>query len=169
MRNEMPKESPDNKEPREKPARGITRRDFLKIGGGAALAALAGIEARANEQEYEEGTVFDPEVQRKTLERVAEIMKVVLKPSIKPPKVIRAERISDEDFNKMVGVNTEGKRINVFIPPNTIILISSNDEIHNLAHELAHYIQYNYNDRGVTDDPTDRIEETAVTVQNYFR
>ncbi len=141
-----------------------SRRNFLKHMVAGVVLATAEISAESKEGKVAEGSPFDPEVQKDALQFVAQKMNVVVEGG--GPNVVVSESISDEDFNKLVGFDTGGKRTNLFYPPNTIYL-TSNSEAHNLVHEYVHYIQYKYN--GVTDGTSDVVEDEAVRIQNLFR
>jgi hypothetical protein len=87
------------------------------VGAGAALSAL-GLDVEAEAQGEKEGSPFDPDVQREALRFVARVMNVTPDPNVAPlPVVWVAESVSDIDFNKMIGFDTEGKRQNLFFPP----------------------------------------------------
>lgn len=139
----------------------------MKLAGGATAFAFSGLAAGDIESARGENSPFDLEVQKQTLAQVAEEMMVTLDPENIPlPVIVRAESVSDEDFNKMIGFDTEGKRTNFFLPPRTILL-TQKSEAHNLAHELVHYLQYNY--KGLRDGSTDQVEDQAVSIQNWFK
>lgn len=162
----MNKESRDiNKE---KDDRGLSRRDFLKgaLGLALSLAVLGQKQEVAAQTETNRESPFNPETQKEILEAVAKEMKIQLKAEIPSPVVIKAESLGREEFNKAVGFDAEGKVSNFFVPPNVILLIAGS-QVHNLAHELTHYIQYNY--KGIREDPSDTAELEAVVVQDKFR
>lgn len=55
--------------------------------------------------------------------------------------------------------------MNNFLPPNTIFLMAES-KVHNLAHEITHYLQYHYRHIDMANDP---LEAEAVYIQNKFR
>ena len=155
----------------------MTRRDFLKVAGagllGIGIAGLSGTRisktperATSKENELLESSPFDLEKQKEVLAAVSQAMGITLNPAKTPPHVLHAEGIPDADFNKMVGFETDGKRYNVFVPPDAIVL-TAEGKPHNLAHEYVHYVQYTY--KGITDGTTDAVEMEAIQIQNLFR
>lgn len=162
----MTNESPDHTDEENFDAP-ISRRGFLKaVGAGFALSALGSVSGVENES-AKEGSPFDPEAPTAALGFVAEAMNVILDAHVAPfPTVREAEAVSDVDFNRMIGFDTEGKRQNLFVPP-SIILLLQKSKMHNLVHECVHYVQYNYN--GITDGTSDEVENQAVSIQNLFR
>ena len=115
---------------------------------------------------------FDYDTQVKVLKEVAKIMKVTLNPNILPPSVLRAEKVSNEYNNSVWGFDVGDKRSNIFDPKTGNIFLIKEAKVHNLAHELAHYIQFTY--QGWTDEQArgnycDNLELEAIRVQNYFR
>jgi len=153
----------------------MSRRNFFKNAAVFGVAAGFPFDGNAETTEAETGeenvredesAVYNPEIQRQTLEQVLEIMSFSLDESVPLPEVIPAFSVSDEEFNAMLGFDTRGKRMNKFQPPSTILLIQG-AKVHNLAHEMVHYVQYNY--QGVRDSSSDHTEMEAIRIQNQFR
>lgn len=126
----------------------------------------------------EEFSPFDPAVIENVLKKVAEYMYITLDPAIPPPVVVVAESVTWEKFKEIAAgwwnEDVEWKNCNVFVPPDKILL-RANSKIHNLAHELTHFIQYRhrYKDRAFAEKRElacyDQSEKEAWYVQNKFR
>jgi len=150
----------------------MSRRDFLKFGAGilgASFASGAGIphaNAETPEDKETPESPFDPETQERVLSEVAVLMRIKFDPDKVIPIVLRAEDIPNEDYHEMYGMDTGEKRVNVFVPPDKIVL-TGKSQVHNLAHEFAHYIQYTY--RGNLKGTGDEEEFEAVRIQDHFR
>lgn len=147
-------------------ARGISRRDFLLGTAGALLLGEADGALNENDREKRQEGPFSPEGQRSALDFVVAHMRISPHVPIRPPLVVEAERVSDQEFDAIVGFSSGGKRMNIFFPPETIYLISGSG-MHNLVHEIVHYIQYTY--QGITDGTTDEVENEAVRIQHTYQ
>lgn len=156
------KENVDNKDGGRK--KELSRREFLQMVGGAGVGSLIARSEAGEILSAQEGP-FNLEIQKKILAEVAREMKITLDPKMLLPVVIVAEQVSDNEFSRLMGFDVGDKRMNRFMPPNTIFLISKS-RIHNLAHEITHYMQYNYRYLDMADD---QAEEEAVYIQNKFR
>ncbi len=155
----------------------MSRREFMKgltafCIAGSMLHESARAETGARETKSgidPEADAFDTEVQSRVLKRVAEYMYVTLDAKISPPTIMRAEDVPHEELEQKTGMKLEkGQKFNFFYPPNTIFFVSAFGKVHNLAHEMVHYIQFNY--KGEEKESADmRLEEQAIGIQDNFR
>lgn len=122
---------------------------------------------------------FDPAMVEKTLISVAEVLQyrfnqggddLVERVAAGPIPVIYHSEAYDgeklEPFIEKWGFDPRG--INIFFPTDEILLYDK-AKVHNLAHELVHFIQYNYLGMNTDRDMTgDHAEMMAVYVQKHF-
>jgi len=133
----------------------LDRRNFL----AAASAALV----LPNRE-----SPFVRDVQERIWKLVGEIMNEEVKPE-DVPDVLRSERLTDAEFNKLIGFEARsGARMNFYIPPKTVYLLDDS-ETHNLGHEYAHAVQYLYQGYTKEDASSDYLEDAAVAVQQKIR
>jgi hypothetical protein len=113
------------------------------------------------------GSPFDANTQAAVFMFVAREMKVTPDTAKHPmPKVVVAEKMSNEDFASAIGFDSGERRMNCYDRKTNTIILLEDSRGHNLAHEFVHYIQIRYRrDDGMHDS----AEVEAVQHQHAFR
>jgi len=74
-----------------------------------------------------------------------------------------------EKISEYVGFDLGSNLIHYFSYLKNTILLSKDAKVHNLAHEMAHYLQFYYRLKGDPKNLVSDPEPEAVRVQHLFR
>ncbi len=123
-----------------------------------------------SEKELLTASPFDPAVQKQTFYAVADLMNIRrLDPELALPAVIVNTTIPVEKIADYIGFDIGSNLIHYFSYLKNTILLSENAKIHNLAHEMAHYFQFNYHLKGDIRNMVSDPEPEAVRIQFLFK
>jgi hypothetical protein len=142
----------------------------VAVGAGAFVLNQGTLSKIAEAAERVIGSPFEEYAQERVYAEVLAIMHVPKEKAPPLPNVRRADEAADVVYDELAGFAVHGKRWNVFVRPD-LIYLTSDAALHNLAHEMVHYLQYRLD--GVTLDDMRRFpdlyEDEAVDVQNDVR
>jgi len=117
---------------------------------------------------------FSKIVQEVVAREVLFLLKRDFNPNIPIPTILCAEEVTNEYNDSVWGYELGNLRSNIFDYRNNAILITKDAKVHNLAHELVHWVQWYYNANPEDWDNMakyayDHLEWEAVHIQNHFR
>ena len=112
---------------------------------------------------------FKAETVEKTLLAVAAATHTKLRPEIPFPPIVISTTVPLSAIKHYIWYRIETNALNYFVYQRNTIILMPGSEIHNLAHELVHYIQFNYDLGGditlLYYDP----EPEATRIQKMFK
>jgi hypothetical protein len=92
-----------------------------------------------------------------------------LDPELALPAVIVNTTIPVEKIAEYIGFDIGSNLVHYFSYLKNTILLSEDAKIHNLAHEMAHYFQFNYHLNGDIRNMVSDPEPGAVRIQFLFK
>ncbi len=145
-----------------------------------SLTALAQTAPQFNMSDYlsveelETASPFDPAIQSRTLAAILAIKSIASKSDVAAPVIVVSELVADARIIK--AMESQGmpawalaKGINIYLFDLNIIILGQNMKVHNLAHELTHFIQVRYENASFIDGSSDYLEMDAIKTQNLFK
>ncbi len=119
---------------------------------------------------------FSESVQKQVLSDVLAIMGVSIDEGIALPDIRISESVSLQETEIVEAAESQGmpgwafeKGINMYLFDLNVIILGADMKLHNLAHEYAHYVQYQYKNIGQEEFSFDYLEFEAVEVQRHFK
>ncbi len=134
------------------------------------------IEISFSNEELATLSPFDTDVQLRVLKDVVKFFKREYDPQIPLPKVRVSESVKASETDIITAVESQGmpawgleKGINMYLFDLNVIVLGSEMKIHNLAHELAHYLQWTYRKYPKSEFGADWVEMEAIGIQWNFK
>ena len=128
---------------------------------GSSLQRIAKLE--------EAKSPYNKAIQIDTLLKVLVLMGQKYDPRTPWPEIRNANNVSQEEYNRAIGFDTQGRFCPLYDYINNVIYLLEDSQVHTLAHEYAHYVQVRYEEADLEIGPLDTYEIEAITIQNYFR
>lgn len=119
---------------------------------------------------------FEVDTQLRVLKDVLKFFKKEYDAGKAIPLVRVSESVQESETEIIQAVESQGmpawglgKGVNMFLFDLNIIVLGSDMMIHNLAHELGHYVQWAYRQYPKSEFSSDWVEMEVVDIQRHFR